>query len=360
MDPVGSRHRIRKVRARVHHDAHGTPDGLAAGIPRRLELGQHVLGLVRDHRAEGGAVVDRVPGMVGVEMNLEDLLAANDEQLLRTLGQRGADHLFPGQIGSFHEDLGAIPACPVRERVLGGTDRRPLGVHILRGIVPRVRIRLHTLVTLLDQTNHPLDHLHEPLRPRVHHPRLGQHGEEIGGARQRLPGRLPHRHHGVGEVARPLHAAPVHGPRGRFPHHRQDRALHRVLDRRVQRPCPRSQRRREFAQRHTGTTFQSPGESKQELGQHHAAVAARAQQRRPRHQRRHPVHPAFPRPGQLPRDGLEGEAQVGPGVPVGHRKDVDAVQLGLAPPAAPARREQRPTQPRAVHIRNSGPVGHEA
>ena len=360
--PVRSHHRVGQVRARVDKDAHRSANRSLHRATRGLELGEHVLRLVRRNRPQGRAVVDRIPGVVGVQMDLENLAAADHQQLFRALGERRAHGLLGGQIRPLHQDLRAVAPGPLPQRVVHGSDGRPVGtvgIEIPSGC--RGRPRRGTVVPVPDQPDHPLDHLHESLRARVHDARLRENGEEVRCPLERVPGRIEESSHQVREIHGLVAVALTHPARRRrrgVAYYREDRALYRLLHRGIQRARSRHEGRAELVRGSPRASFQPAGEANEELGQHHPAVPPGTHHGGPGHPRGHPVHPPFARGSEIPCDRIESKRQVGARVSIRHREDVDAVELRLVLARVRAGREEGPPQARSVHIGDSTPVGH--
>jgi hypothetical protein len=58
---------------------------------------------------------------------------------------------------------------------------------------------------------------------------------------------------------------------------------------------------------------------------------------------------------ELIRDRLHREVQVGPGVPVGHREHIDAIELLALKLGPMATRRQSPSEPRTIDITDLHP-----
>nr|BFE68425.1 hypothetical protein GCM10020092_017260 [Actinoplanes digitatis] len=183
---------------------------------------------------------------------------------------------------------------------------------------------------------------------RVDHPGPGQDRELLRGAGQGLRRRAGRGARHRDQVVRGDPARAVR--RGR--HHREHRALDRLGHRRVRRLAGPAQGPGQFAAAHRHRRRERVGHAAQDLRHDDARVAPRAEQRAAGHSAHRRAQRRLP--GRLGLageigglvEGLlgrgEGEHQVGAGVAVGHRVDVQLVDLVLVcaerrqPTAAPA------------------------
>ena len=136
--------------------------------------------------------------------------------------------------------------------------------------------------------------------------------------------------------------------------HRQDGALARVVEGAVE---PRRRRRvrarGEFGWGGGVLVADRFGHAHEEMGEHHPRVAPGAEHRRAGHGVRGDRKRCVAERPEGVGDGAKRQAEVGAGVPVGHRKDVDAVDL-LPAGGDPVRRgEEGAGQPGPVHVGNA-------
>ena len=186
----------------------------------------------------------------------------------------------------------------------------------------------------------------KPRPPASTTPRRLEHREQRGRAIERLARGV---HQPIDAEDEVRGGALLRSVRG-VPDDGQNGALDRVVERVVEVVDAPAQRLGEPARAHALASLQVGREAQQEVRQHHPAVAARTQQRRfgciVRDGGNRPVAVA----PQAVRDGLHGKAQVGAGVAVGHRKDVDAVQFLPLLAGILAGSDQRPAQARSVQV----------
>ena len=98
--------------------------------------------------------------------------------------------------------------------------------------------------------------------------------------------------------------------------------------------------------------LQATSETQEKVGQHHTAVPPGSQDGRLRRPMRHRTNRSLSALFEMIRDGLHREIQVGPSVPVGHRKHVDAIELLTLLLRPLAARGESPPEPRAIDISN--------
>jgi hypothetical protein len=194
----------------------------------------------------------------------------------------------------------------------------------------------------------PLEQVHESLRARVDDAGLRQRLHLFRRVLERDPGRLErlrqedaevgHGGRPLGDVARPV------------ADDRQDRALDRTGDRGIRRLGGLDHRRAKRAGPGARLVRQAVGEAAEELREDRARVAAGAADRLVGERLRHLVEMPLPDPRDAGRDLLEGRGEVGAGVAVGHREDVDLVEgLGALRDEVGAG-DDRPGQAVAVQV----------
>ena len=277
--------------------------------------------------------------VVGVHVHLPDLRAADD-------GDRLPQHL------------------QLRAE-LGGEVRAVVGLHQVhhlelavpmpaggRGIAERPRPG-PTCSRDRDRPRHPptgqhadecLQDHHQPGGAGVHHRSGPQHRQLGRGPHQRLPGAAQRRQRGPGQVRAGVGRGACRDRRRR--RGRQDGALDRPRHRRPGGALRRIEPRGEGCRVETfstgpgggpdagwqwagwqGTGWQRAGQAEQELAGDHARVATRAQQRAAGEGPHGPVRGGrWLEGGDLVGPLGDGQVQVGAGVGVGHREDVERVQ----------------------------------
>ena len=113
-------------------------------------------------------------------------------------------------------------------------------------------------------------------------------------------------------------------------HDGEDGALHRAHHCLIGSVGSLAQRRRDLGSADGFERCERVGHAAQDLRQDHAGVAPRAHERAVRHRLAHVVHPRGV--ADLGAHRLERQRHVGPGVAVGHRIDVEQVELVLVAP----------------------------
>ena len=138
--------------------------------------------------------------------------------------------------------------------------------------------------------------------------------------------------------------------RGRVARDGEDGAFARVVERLVQAVRSLAERRGHLPCRCGRPVAERFGEAQEEMGEHHAGVAARAEHGRAGHGAGGVRKRGVAERPEGVGDGAERQAEVGAGVTVGDGKDVDPVDL-VPPCRHPVRGgEKRSRQPRSVHI----------
>ncbi len=278
-----------------------------------------------DPGLDGGARV------VDVHVDAPEPVAAADHQRVAETGEGAAqggqgpvggvqqvDHLERGVAGAGRPDVALA--------VVGGPERAG------RRQWPAQRDRPHRLVAGHRVGERAEDGDQAPAAG-VHHARLGEHVELVGGLQQRAPGGLVG---GVGDRREPAgHRGGLPGGGGR---HREERPLDRLGDGLVGGFGGAQQGGAQLV----GTAArggQGLGGAAQPLGQDDAGVAAGADQRAPGHRADGMAEVravAVLRFGEAALDGggggLDGQVEVGAGVAVRYGVDVECVDLlaGLA------------------------------
>ena len=216
---------------------------------------------------------------------------------------------------------------------------------------------------------HRVQQYQQPPTTGVHHPRLGQHVELTGGAIQRDARRSGGGGNHIGDLRRGMclggfrRCALFCGFR-RGGQHRDDGSRYRLPHRLDDQRLGATQRHREGRSVDLGETTlgRDIGETTQDLRQDHPRVPASAPQRAVGEQARqaHQVQ-VVAALGACDR-GSHGEQHVGAGIGVGHREDIEAVDLvgmgdqvrdgGVGP--TPQRRCVDPRS-RHLHLPNNTP-----
>jgi hypothetical protein len=205
---------------------------------------------------------------------------------------------------------------------------------------------------------------HEPRSAGVDHPALGEHREQFGGAAERVGGLGPGGIEGLDE--RPAAVGSRRSRLGGLAHHGEDRALDRSHHRLVGGTRCRRQRSSERGGVEDAGSADDRGEPAHDLGQDDPRVATGPHERTVpdgvthRLEIRRVVLAAASVDGpELGHDRLEGERHVGAGVAVGHRVDVEAVDVRLVGPQRVAVLAHRVAQGDGVESVEHGHDGRE-
>ncbi len=178
----------------------------------------------------------------------------------------------------------------------------------------------------VDDVQERVDEQREPAAARVDDPGLLQHRQQVRGPLDGVTRRgvdlLEHRL----EARRPRGPGRLRGLR-RGPGDGQDRPLDRAHHRLVRGVGAAPQRRHQVLHRHRVPVGEHLGEAAQDLGEDHPRVAPGAHERPVRDRLAHVVHPVGV--AELGAHRLERQGHVRARVPVGHRVDVEPVQLLL-------------------------------
>jgi hypothetical protein len=298
----------------VRHGDHGP--AVRPGAPRGRLLAQvgdpDAVRASRDHPG-----LDRGTDVVGVDVDVPQPAAADHDDRVAELGERRAQHVGRGLLGveQVHHLVGAAA-------LVEGVD------------VERHRRRGGARVTAYagDGLHERLEQHDEPAPAGVDHACPPQHLELLGRAGQRLA-------RGVGggrDEAGQAGARPERGDRvGRGPGDREDRALpgagHGGV-RRVRRPAERGDPELVLAERLLAGGREGLGDPLDELAEDDPRVPAGAEQGSVGEGRDALPHRRRAALGERRGGRLEGEEQVGAGVAVGHREDVERVDLAAVPP----------------------------
>ena len=201
----------------------------------------------------------------------------------------------------------------------------------------------------LDESYHALEHPDESLAAGVHDARLLQDRHQLRRAGQRALRLGEELGHELADV-RGVGGGALGGG-GRLPRHREDRALARVVERLVEAVRAAAQSRGDVAGRRPAS--RSPSASANPMrkwasmmpgvaaGTEHGGAGRGAGGVRKRR-----VAERAERVG----DGTERQAEVGSGIAVGDREDVDPVDLVSTRRHPVGRREERARQPRPVDV----------
>ena len=178
----------------------------------------------------------------------------------------------------------------------------------------------------------------EPLSARIDDPGLAKDGQHRGGESHRLDGGLAD---GVEHLVDRASARRTLIGRARHAADRgEQRALHRLADGVVGVLSGELESCRKLRSTEVIRAVEPKGNALEKLAQNNSAVASRPHQRPARHGRRHPSRTRALYLFRRGHDFPHRQHHIGPGVPVGHREDVERVQsLGVVLQQAKRRRE---------------------
>ena len=249
-----------------------------------------------------------------------------------------------------HRGRGGEALAP--DQQLGAKAVLALGRHVgLRGGVRHQSVhRACGDGAFFDQALDAVEEAHEPFCPGVHHARPLEHGEQVRRPLERRFGALDDATDEHPQVAL---ADGLVGLGGRVACHREDGALDGLVERTEQALEARADATGEIPGAGAESVADALLEAQQELGEHHARIAASAAHARLGHRRGHVGEGGVPQAAHGLRDGPQRKTQVGAGVAVWHRKDVETVQL-LAARGDPVRRgQQGAAEAGPVHVRDA-------
>ena len=302
-------------------------------------LAAHVLDLHGLKGAVGQGLLQHLAGVVGVDVDLDDLVIVHQHQGV----PQGAEEA-PEGLRVLLGVPGADKFGAVAELDVPGLEGAEVGV-VLNGRVLLLGPLGHGHPPELVQ--HPLEDHQKALAPGIHHPGLFQHGVLIDGIGQGdvalLEGLVQDELHG--EVL----LGGLGGPAGAQPGDGQNGTLGGLHDRLVGGGHTAVQGCGEVGAVGGIPVLEGLGKAPEEQGQDDPGVAPGPPQqgvgvglgRRP-----HPGEGLLP---QLGGGGGDGHAHVGAGVPVGDREDVELVDLLLLGADGGRRVDDHPGQQRPVN-----------
>ena len=179
-------------------------------------------------------------------------------------------------------------------------------------------------------------------------PGLPKHGHELRRPCERRFAFLEQPAHELGDVRRVRRRAL--GRRGRIPGDGEDGALARVVEGCVEPVRAGPQRGRDVGRAGAGPVTERLAEAEEEVGQHHSGVPAGAEHRGARHRAAGVRKRRVAERPEGVGDGAQSEAEVGAGVAVGDRKDVDPVDLVAAGRHPVGGREDGAGEPGTVDV----------
>ena len=327
--------------AAAHHDGPQAAEGLGQAVARghrhhRRRRLQRLLQLEEEPRlladvldahlqqfAYVGADADGAARVVGMDVGAHQALVAHGHHRVAHLLQTGADGLGPQRL-SGHQELGAVAV----EGGLGGVQLlgllQPVALDVGRGQGGRLLQRLPAQVPGDGVQEQP-----EALAAGVHHPCLGQDGQQLRRPLHRLPGDLGGGGQQGHQVALARLEAGADGL-GRLAGHSEHRPLAGVGHRLVGQACCLLQAGGQRLGVQLAAVAGGLGQPPHHLREDDARVAAGTHQGAPR-QRLHQLAQGHLAAGgvearRLLQGGAEGEEHVGAGVAVGDGVDVDGVE----------------------------------
>jgi hypothetical protein len=338
---------VAEVGRGVGDDRHRAPGRVAEG----LVLRPHVVGLAEGDRAPLAGPGEHGLGRVGVDVDLQDVAHLGHHHRAAE-AVHGAAHLVRRRQGlAPHHQLGAELVV-----ALGG-HRGEGGRRQFDGDGARVGRRGEDRVAI-DQPDHPFDHADEALAARVHHAGLAKRGEQLGGAGQGHFALAEHPAHELAHVGG-VEGGPL-GSLGRAPGHGQDGAFARLVEGAVQPVVALPDGPGHLGSGGHLAVADRLGEAQEEMGEHHARVAPGPEHGGPGHGLGCLAEGRVAQRMEGVGDGAEGQAEIRPGVPVGDREHVEAVELVAAGGYPVGRRVHGAGQTRPVHVRDAdahpGPI----
>ena len=302
-------------------------------------LAQHVVDLALFDDAQLRGDAQDFVGLVGVDMELEELRRGGHQQrtavgVETTLQRLGIETL------TAHHHLGAVTLA---DRLLG---MRHVMLEIgVQGRLVQLRDRLAA-----QRAFGAFEEIDETQSARVHHIRLAQHRELRRRSRQRRLACLEHRYQQVPEVAA-MAPGLARAPADRL-HDADDGALDRFIERLVHALGRRAQRFGHLLGAHSTHRAEGRGETKEPMREDETTVALCAEYRRLGGLLRRASKPGLGAVSQRARRRRERQRHVGSGVAIGNREDIDAVDI-LAGATHPVRaRHDHAPEPAPVQIGN--------
>ncbi len=309
-------------------------------------LRPHIVGLGGFDRAPRPNQTGETVRIVGVDVNLQQLLRRRDDDRAAQFPQPGAQ-LGPGRPPpAADQHLDAVAVVPFgRHAGLGcGVGNRRRRAH------GRGRHRIP-----LDEAHDPLDGANEGLRPGVHHAGFAKDREQLGRPAQRRPAARQDVAHQFAQVGRT--AGRVLGCLGRLARDGEDGSFDGFVERSAQLIGALANGPGDVDRPRGVPLAQAATQPHQELRQQHPRVSVGTEERRLGHG---PRDLGQGGPVQIPyafgrRSERRGEIR--PRISVGYGKHVDAIEL-VAGPVDPVRRcEERPPKSRTGEVANGQRAG---
>ena len=320
-------HRLYAIASRHGHYGRGGRRHYRRGLlpPLGVELAVlliHALYLDLAERPQRYRETDDRPGVFDVDVHLQRRRVAYHHGRARHL-VHSLPHAVRVQPLSLDEQLRAVAELFLlhsleelvghRTGVLPNTD----GVWRLKLLFQRCLAR--------GPRAQPLEDDEHPVSAGVHNAGLAQHRQHGGSERHGAAGGFAYRLEQSGHVGG---VTGFEGSVGGVAQHRQHRALPRLPDRPVSEVASELQGVCELSRAEVLGVVQPRGESLEELGQYHAAVALCAPESAAGHRGGNLVSRNVLTRGGLRKGVSQRKVHVGAGVPVGNGKDVQPVEEG--------------------------------
>ena len=280
----------------------------------------HILDLHGLKRAVGDGLLQHFAGVVGMDVDLDDLVVVHQHQGVAQCGEEAPQGLRVLLAVTGADELGAVTEFDVLR--LEGAE---IGVLLDLGGRLVLRARGHGLAPQLVQ--HALENDQEALAAGVHHAGLLENRVLVDGVGQGdvalLDGLVQHELHGA------VLTGGLRGPPGGQAGDGEDGALGGLHHRLVGGGHAVIQGHGEVAAVSLLLVLEGLGKAPEQEGENDAGVAAGAPQKGVGVGLGHRAHAGGRLLLQLGGGGGDGHAHVGAGIPVGDRKDVELVDLLL-------------------------------
>ena len=324
---------------------------------RRAQLGLrlHVVGLALGHAGEGREGFEQLVGSIDVGMHANAVTATGNHQRIQRQRRQRVAHPHEVEFTAGEHAFGA------KAKVAGGLNRLQMHLIVLAaGGIPGFRRHPQGATAAIDEVLNAFQEIDKSGGASVDHAGGAQYRQLVGRIRQRLASAhksLPEEYREVADAGLDL-TAQFTGVIG-------DDAEHGAFARIGQtRACSAGGTgcgSGQFARASLAAAAQALRKPLKKLRQDRAGVAARTIDGLARHAPEHGPDIRATQPAYGLQYRQHGEREVGPGIAIGHRKHVDAVQVVAFGQHAAGAGDERALEARAAEALEgvgNWPVGH--